>query len=435
MNDKLKKIEHIVVLMLENRSFDHMLGYLRLEGGREDIDGLDGTQSNIFEDAQFQPRLSTETAFKPDPNHEWDNVKVQLSNNNGGFIEDFSVKDGKRTEQPWRIMNYHNAAQLPVFDHLANEFCVCDRWFSSVPGATQPNRVYSLAGHSNGEKNNLSLPSLLRGWNVRPIFKFLPAGVTWKYYSHDIASLRYIRKYQGRVPQIDKIYNFYDDVSAGRLPNVVWIDPDFGILAYPGAANDDHPSHDVRDGQNLVGSVYNALLNGPQEQWEKTLLIVVYDEHGGFYDHVSPSSVQQPDDDFEDFRRYGVRVPAIVISPWVGRRVAVGSRQNIVFDHTSILKTILLRFCTPENGSPPVMSRRVSGANDLSVLLTENAPRTNCPRAPLSVSFDESFESFEAAMKNVHEEPPKPQEYSELQLSLAALAGKAMGRDVPPEKL
>jgi phospholipase C len=435
MNDKLKQIEHIVVLTLENRSFDHMLGYLRLEGGRADIDGLDGTQSNEFAGVRYAPLLSTETAFKPDPHHEWENVAIQLSNNNGGFIQDFSTqKDGTPTLAPWRIMNYHNAAQLPTFDNLASQFCVCDRWFSSVPGATQPNRIYSLAGHSNGEKHNLSIPRLLLGWNVRPIFEFLPAGVTWKYYSHDIASLRYVRGYQALVPQIDKIFNFFDDVDKGTLPNVVWIDPDFGILAYPGEANDDHPSHDIRDGQNLVSLIYNALLNGPQEQWERTLLIVVYDEHGGFYDHVSPDA-WQPDDDFEDFRRYGARVPAIVVSPWVGRQVAFGSQQNVVFDHTSILKTILLRFCTPENGAMPSMSARVNGANDLSVLLTEDAPRTDCHPAPQLMSFEESFVSFEAAMKNVHEEPPRPQEYSELQLSLAALAGKALGQDVPPEKL
>ena len=150
-----------------------------------------------------------------------------------------------------------------------------------------------------------------------------------------------------------------------------------------------HPTDDVRHGQNLVSKVYNALLNGPKTQWEKTLLIVVYDEHGGFYDHVSPQQ-WTPADDLVDFRKYGVRVPAFVISPWVGKGVAYGSKQNVVFDHTSILKTILLRFCTLPDGTIPKMTARVDAAKDLGVLLTETKART-CTAAPQLI-FDPPWE-------------------------------------------
>jgi len=438
MSDTLQQINHIVVLMLENRSFDHMLGYLRLEEHRNDVDGLTGDEVNEdLNGTLHRPQLLSDTAFGPDPHHDWESVtEEQLSGNNGGFIRNFASVD---SEHPERIMNYHNGAQVQTFDHLAKQFCVCDRWFSSVPGATQPNRIYSLAGHSNGKKNNLPISQLLTGgWKVKPIFEFLPEDVTWRYYSHDIASLRFIKGYQGFVKEIDKINAFYDRAEEGDLPNVSWIDPNFDILSvYPGPPNDDHPPHDMRNGQNLVRRVYNALLNGPQEQWEKTLLIVVYDEHGGFYDHVSPKQ-WTPADDNADFRRYGVRVPAFVVSPWVGRQVAYGSQQNVVFDHTSILKTILLRFCTPPGGAMPKMSTRVDAANDLSVLLTETKPRTDCtpaPELPFTIAWKDRFvllESPEAVVSGKQLVPIPP---SDLQRSLEVLANKAIAEGVPPEKL
>jgi phospholipase C len=285
----LKEINHIVVLMLENRSFDHMLGYLHLFGIRPDLDGLTGNEVNEYPaGTPHHPQLLVETTTSPDPHHDWDNVKNQLDNNNGGFIADFATNKPK-PDQPERVMNYYDAKHVPVFDHLAKQFCVCDRWFSSIPGPTQPNRMYALAGESAGRKDNLPNAQLLTGgWNVKPFYQFLPKTVSWRHYSHDIASLRFIKGYQGLVNEIDKVNKFFDRAKNGTLTNISWIDPDFGTLIYPGPSNDDHPHHDISNGQNLVRRVYNALLNGPKSQWERTLLVVTYDEHGGFYDHVSP---------------------------------------------------------------------------------------------------------------------------------------------------
>ena len=157
----LKQINHIVVLMLENRSFDHMLGYLRLKGNRPDIDGLTGNEINEYpKGTPHKPQLMATTTFSPDPHHDWDNVSVQLNNNNGGFIADFATYSPK-PPQPERVMNYHDASQLISLNHLAKQFCVCDRWFSSIPGPTQPNRMYALAGESGGKKNNLPTSTLL----------------------------------------------------------------------------------------------------------------------------------------------------------------------------------------------------------------------------------------------------------------------------------
>jgi phospholipase C len=365
-----------------------------------------------------------------DPCHEWECVEEQLQNNNGGFVKNY----GKYVvNNPQLIMNYYTAEDVPVFDHLAAEFAVCDRWFSSIPGPTQPNRAYSLAGTSEGMKHNVGKRGLLagEGWNARTIFEFLPPGVTWQYYSHDIAGLRFFNQYRRElVSQIDKIDRFFDSAAAGTLPNVSWIDPDFGMSIYPGAPNDDHPPHDVRHGQNLVSNVYNSLLKAGNQQWSKTLLVVVYDEHGGFYDHVSPQQ-WTPADDHVEFQRYGVRVPAFVISPWVGKQTAYGSQSHhlqpneVVFDHTSILKTILRRFCTPAGGAIPSMSGRVDGANDLSGLLTEDQPRPDCGLAPLIPDVPVSFKDLFTM------DGPE----SELQESLQVLAGDATMHGVPPNKL
>jgi phospholipase C len=270
-----------------------------------------------------------------------------------------------------------------------------------------------------------------KGWEAQTIFEVLPNEVTWRYYSHDIAALRFFKKYQRRlVEEIDKIDKFFDSAAAGTLPNVSWIDPDFGLTVYPGPPNDDHPPHDVRHTQNLVSKVYNALINAGNDLWSKTLFVVTYDEHGGFYDHVSPQQ-WSPADDYNEFKRYGIRVPAFVISPWVGRQKAYGSQSHhlqsreVIFDHTSILKTILRRFCTPNGSIPPNMTARVDAANDLSGLLTETHPRIDYSTAPI-------IENVPVPIKDrISFDETKP----EWQESLQVLADEAMANGVPPNKL
>lgn len=427
---QLMEIEHIVVLMLENRSFDHMLGYLSHpnEGHlRTDVDGLTGTEQNEFGGKIYPSKRMVSPIMNGDPCHEWDCVKEQLNDNNGGFVKNYAAV----VTNPEFIMHYFNGLDVPVFDHLAREFCICDRWFCAIPGPTQPNRAYALAGTSESIKENFSPFQLLHGegWDASTIFEMLPDSVSWRCYSHDIAGLRFFKKFRTQlVPEIDKIDKFFNHAQAGTLANVCWIDPDFGITVYPGPPNDDHPPHDMRHGQNLVSRVYNALLQSPN--WNKTLFVVVYDEHGGYYDHVSPRDFTPADSDPE-FRKYGVRVPAFIVSPWVGRQVAYGSQTHglppneVLFDHTSILRTILRRFCTTAGDAVPSMTTRVDAANDLSALLTETTPRTDCTPAPsiqnVPVSFKDKF-LLEA-------------DQSELQESLNVMVVQATASGVPPDKL
>jgi phospholipase C len=358
----LEKIDHIVVLMLENRSFDHMLGYLSLEGGRGDVDGLREEFANDNDGCRYPVRHLETTAIPDDPDHSARSVDLQVGGGAmNGFVASFActlhhrgVQDG----DPGRVMGYYNAADVPVYDHIARHFAVCDRWFSSVPGATWPNRLYAISGRAAHSRDDLphNLPPM---YNQPSFVRHLDArGVTWRWYSFEVGTLRladarYALGHHDRFAffsrenlnwkaelevRIDtQTASFLEDAARGTLPSVSWIDPNFSNFNPIGfQPNDDHAPADIKDGQELVLAVYHALAAGPQ--WDKTMLVIFYDEHGGFYDHVPPPAAA--DDNQRTFGRYGVRVPALIVSPWT----EPGSVSTTVFDHTSIIKTILLRF-------------------------------------------------------------------------------------------
>lgn len=398
--ENLDKVEQIVVLMLENRSFDHMLGYLTLDG-RHDIDGLTGRESNTAPDGSIHPvhPLGSRTAFAgeaEDPDHSGASVDQQLSEHSAGFVANFAQHSAQVAAKlkvpvpdPGLVMGYYTKAELPVYDYLARQFCVADRWFSSVPGATWPNRLYAVAGAAQdplgGDPRDDREPPL---YELPAFVRFLDRHERdWRWYSYDPGTLRCVdpayrfshhehfafvdrRKISteedlvGHLTESGK--SFLEDAAAGTLPAVSWIDPRFKDARVLGPdSNDDHPPSDVTAGQHLVLSVYNALRNSPA--WEKTLLIVTYDEHGGFYDHVTPpAAAGKP-----PFDRYGVRVPALIVSP----HIEAGQVSNTTFDHTSIIKTILLRHCR-KGTEIPDMGPRVNAAEHLGGLLSREHPRT-----------------------------------------------------------
>jgi len=376
----LDKVEHIVVLMMENRSFDHMLGYLTLKGGRADVDGLTAGMSNQHNGRTYRVRhlKSTKLGADQDPCHSQACARQQLAGGNGGFVSNFA-RTYPRDSDPGLVMGYYDAADLPVYDSLASEFCVCDRWFSSVPGPTWPNRLYAAAGRSGKSRSGrvpwYDLPSFFRHLDARR--------VSWRWYYHDVPTLPAVDpRYRnlGRFREHFRLFDrrsssgrsFFEVAAAGDLAPVSWIDPNYTDVDFgPSASNDDHPPSDVLGGQDLVLRLYNALVTSPA--WEKTLLLITYDEHGGFYDHVAPPAAP---DDSATFRRYGVRVPSLVVSGWV-ERAAV---SKTLFDHTSIIKTILLRFCRAAGGGIPPMGARTAQANHFGGLLS--APRSRRPLPP-----------------------------------------------------
>jgi phospholipase C len=262
---------------------------------------------------------------------------------------------------------------VPVFDHLARHFCVCDRWFCSVAGPTMPNRFASIAGTHDGEMSNIKLLVFDHG-KFHSLFRYLEHQRMWRWYSSDPGILRAIDgcyrfdidpdydhfAYFDRSTDVQPRTFLSDVLQTGELPEVAWIDPNFAIakmgvpfggeLDGPGS-NDDHPPSRVFHAQKLVNQVYEAL--GRSRYWDTTLLIVFYDEHGGFYDHVAP-----PDG-------HGPRIPALL----AGGRVKRGVCHDEL-DHASIIRTILLRF--GEADAIARMPPAVAAANDLSVCLRDD---------------------------------------------------------------
>ena len=295
-------------------------------------------------------------------------------------------------------MGYHLPADVPMYSFLAENYLICDRWYAAHPGDTWPNRFVTLTGnlapkpphdpHAGFPETGTPDPQDFTPVHVKNIFDHLDdGGVTWRYYEHDLCMLRLFADYTLGHPNIvqidDPVQGLEAAARAGTLPSVVFIDPDLTDVP---AGNDDHPPTDIARGQRLVKRVYDAIATSPL--WEKTLLIITYDEYGGFYDHVLPREVSDPQDPeyvapmFNDpefpeqappgqfhpvpvhFR--GVRVPAFIVSPWVPKRGV----SHLTFDHTSILKTIVTRFL---HDNPPHLGERVSRANGLEQVLS--APR------------------------------------------------------------
>jgi phospholipase C len=429
----LDKIEHIVVLMMENRSFDQMLGYLKLEKSRSDVNGLTAGLSNTYNEKRYEIYLQTNTKLRSDqdPCHDGGCVAEQLDNNNGGFVKNYA-ETHEGDPDVGLVMGYFNETALPTHDHIAEEFAVCDQWYASVPGATWPNRLYAVAGRAAGSKDN---PSGLPRYYLSSFVRHLDAkGVSWKWYAYPLwnpfggilttlqmTDDKYNASDAGNYAYCDP--DFFEDAANGRLAAVTWIDPNFGYPMHGAYENDDHPPADVVAGQELALKVYHAITQGPL--WEKSLLLIVYDEHGGFYDHVHP--IRAPDDD-PNFRQYGVRVPALIVSPWINRAYV----SHDCYDHTSIIKTILLRFCRTGN-SIPGMGARVNAANHLGGLLSLSQARAAPSLASHQAVVDRIAEWHAAEVRarfqtsGVRGEAPP--ELTEFQKGLVAAAASFAARE------
>lgn len=382
-----RKIDHIVVLMLENRSFDHLLGYLTHKKGRTDIDGVDSplNHSNLVPGSTERHHmflLDAGNAIQVDPRHGVAAVAGQIDNGAmSGFVADYmtkaDIRDAPGDER--LVMGFYDDGKMGAFDQLADEFLVCDRWFCPHPGATFPNRFVSVMGSAPAVENFEISDGRAGAVKGDTVFDVLSAaGVSWKYVESNIAFLRMFDKHRVNETDIIQRSDWKTLAETGQLPAVSWIDPNTFDLEFEEDANDDHPPANVEQGQRLVEEVYTALRADP-DQWARTLLVITYDEHGGFYDHVAPhglnGSVNPPVEKIhpDGAEYYGPRVPAIVVSPWVDRGVS-----SVVFDHTSIIKTILENFVGSASVSNELLGRRVDAANSLLPLLN-GSPRPDIP--------------------------------------------------------
>jgi phospholipase C len=378
------KIEHIVVLMLENRSFDHMLGSLSLHG--HPVNGLQPGMFNLDSaGAPVPPTLTTNPALEPDPHHDLSNVFEQLEGPNAGFVRNYETCfEKKPREEAKRIMWYYEDSTLPALYTLAKEYGLSDAWHCSVPSETWPNRLFVHAATSDGRVRN-GLPKMLplpQFYELTTIFDRLGnTQADWRIYNSQlpqcvcIRSLlkRWLRSKLGSRDFFRRFEQFAKDCQKGDLPKYSFIEPRY----FGGRADDDHPPHDVWRGQTTIASVYNSLRSS--RLWPRSLLVVLYDEHGGFFDHVSPpSDVPAPVETKSstkpvafDFRRLGPRVPCLLVSPWISKGSIVRPSKGGFFDHTSILATVERRW----NLKP--LTQRDAAASDVWPCLTELRPRTD----------------------------------------------------------
>jgi phospholipase C len=406
---KLSSIQHIIVLMLENRSFDHMLGFLyadekNISPAGHAFEGLTGQESNPDSDKKpvkvFKIKASDETAyFMPgaDPGEGYSATNSQLFGankepvppiaTNQGFVTNFSYTLGWQKKSPsWSvlpgtveadIMGIFTPEMLPVLSGLARGYAVCDHWFSSAPTETMPNRAFVCAATSQGHMDDKT-----KKFTSPSIFGLLSKqGTSWKIYGYNqepLTRLDFPDVTNASEDHFGLFKDFQADAKAGKLAAYTFLEP-----SWSSKGNSQHPNYDVALGEQLIHDVYYAVRNSPN--WNETLLIITYDEHGGCYDHVAPpTSAVAPDDtagEFGfDFKRFGVRVPTLLISPLIEAgtvfRVADGATP---LDHTSILKTIEQRW------NLTALTARDKAAPGVGAVLTLSAARTDDPLKGVTV--------------------------------------------------
>jgi phospholipase C len=332
-------IEHIIVVMMENRSFDHFLGWL--PGSKGVQAGLSYTDSNGESHPTY--RLTTFVGCShPDPDHSYA----------GGRSEyDDGKMDGwlRTTTNDVFCIGYYAEQDLPFFSGLARNFTTLDNYFPSILSSTFPNRIFQHAAQTDRLSNTLDLSTLPTIWD-----NLAAAGVSNKYY---YANVPFLALWGAKYIGISAVYaQFLADAASGNLPAVSFLDPRFTILD-DGEGNDDHPHADVRAGEAFLGQVYEAVSNGPS--WKSTVMIVNRDEWGGFYDTVVPPRVIAPnnvDPDLVDGKALlGCRVPVVVVSPFTRGNTATPRIDSNLYDHTSVLKLIEWRY-----NLPPLTARDTS---------------------------------------------------------------------------
>lgn len=387
----LNLIETIVIVMMENRSFDHMLGHLsyRQYANRTKVDGLQDplnqqAYENIYEGEPYYPFEMKDGTLPSDLPHEREYVKTQLayspvtgSYSMSGFVDAYyQVTTANRTEKP-EPMGFFPPNEAPITSFLANNFAVCDRWFTPLPTSTHPNRCIALGSStpidSTGQyDHSLKVDSLVLDWLDKK-------DVRWRVYHHGVLSCFYLFRL-GFVldPRFCSFDHLKDDINApvGEFPQVVFIEP-----SYEGAnQNDNHPPVPVSYGELFLRDIYQILVSN-QERWKKTVMILTYDEHGGFFDHVPPLSIPYAPlhGEFPPFKTTGPRVPAIIVSPFVSSRYVYQGNM----DHTSILQFLAERFAPHDGGySDSVNIRRDQGINSVRNVLNLSVPRADIPSLP-----------------------------------------------------
>jgi phospholipase C len=365
-HDSIPRIEHVVVLMMENHSYDNYLGTLGRPGADGFTLGGDGlpTATNPTPDGGLQRAFRMPTHCQPGGQamghvtQEWEASHRQYDNGRlDGFV---------RTAGGSMPMGYWTGDDLPFYHSLAGVFPLADRYFCSVLGQTEPNRRFLMAGTSVGQVDDV-VPELALPPPHGTIFDRLNAHrISWyNYFSNQPSTFLFPETALANLAHMRPIRSFFTDAAAGRLPFLSLVDPDFDTQS------EENPQ-DVARGEAFAAQVVNAVMHG--KAWERTLLIWTYDEHGGYYDHLPPPAAFRPDGigpllargqhPYDRFGRYGFRVPCVVVSPWARRKHV----SHTVYDHTSILALVETKW------NLPAMTYRDANASNLLDMLDLRRP-------------------------------------------------------------
>jgi phospholipase C len=363
----LNLIKTIVIVMMENRSFDHILGYLAQETGWSAVEGVKPNDkewlqsvTNTFNGQSYVPFEQKNVTGKlaGDPPHEWTDIARQMGHPdaNGkfpmnGFVQNYAnAKEKPRITKKPPVLGYFRGDSIPVTDRLASNFGVCDHWFSSLPAGTQANRLMAMAGYSRIAHNTLPLP------NHELVYDWLDdRGVNWRAYHEGLPFFAMMPNQISRIltsGRFRPLANLWDDANnqtPDEFPEVIFVEPWYTDGPHHSVSRDDHAPSSIVGGQQFLNEVYRSIRVNPN--WLNTVMIVTYDEHGGFFDHVSPPALITPAppdaSDNPGFLYLGVRVPALIVSPFVSPKTLCNKR----LDHTSILKFIGEKFGN-RNGKP-----------------------------------------------------------------------------------
>ena len=378
-------IQHIVLVMMENRSFDHFLGWLPGANGKQA--GL--TFNNVNNQPQNTARLvNFQNCAYQDPDHSYGGGRTEYDNGNcdGWLIanqsDNFSI-------------GYYTNEDLAFFGQAAPQWTICDNYYAGMMSSTYPNRFYQHAAQTDRISNTTTISTLPTIWDSLDA-----AGLTGNYYYSDIP---FLALWGSKYTAISKPFTqFLSDCATGNLPQFSYIDPRFED-ENSGTSGDDHPHADVRNGEIFLNEIYNAVTTGPS--WPNTVLVINYDEWGGFFDHVPPPTAPIPavtaaagDTD----GRLGFRVPLMIVSPWSNG----GAINSIQFDHTSVLKMVEWRW------GLPTLSVRDAYANNLALALNFSQAKLavnqyTVPQGPyLGVCGTPTGNSLTAASPNAIEANP-----------------------------
>lgn len=407
----LAQINRIVVLMMENRSFDHLLGYLSLpEFGGLAVDGLKAP----FDPAVFgnparwdeKRELPTGPVRLPFPMpdrelphdlpHERKKVTRQLAElpvsglaTMKGFAAAYAFAEGEsqNTTKP-EPMGYCTPADIPVTDFLARNYAVCDRWFAPLPTSTQPNRLMALSGFTRIDETDKLIP------DQPTVLDWMGNRVRWRVYHAGFSFMTLMSRYWDDLLAGER-FRWFDELEEDiakegpdEFPQVIFIEPAYADapIEFNWPPNDNHPPLPLAPGEDFIRAVYQVLTSN-EAIWNETALIITYDEHGGFFDHVVPPSIvtaPPPKAKWKDktpFKTLGVRVPALIVSPYVNP----GTVCSELFDHTSILQFIAEQFAPDKNGfSDDVNRRRDATDEELRIQSVAKVFNRVDPRPPVT---------------------------------------------------